>query len=135
MQGMAATTNRATSTAGAPIALRVLVVDADADMRALYRDALSAVGCEVVEASDGREALSNALVEPPTLVITEVRLPLMDGYALCEILRRDLATRAVPILIVTAEARSTELSRIRRAGANAVLVKPTPPDVLLGEVR
>jgi CheY-like chemotaxis protein len=135
MQGMAATTNRATSTAGAPVVLRLLVVDADADTRALYRDALSVVGCEVIEASDGRDALTKALVEPPALIITELRLPLVDGYALCEILRRDLATRSVPILVVTAEARSTELNRIWRAGANAVLVKPTLPDALLCEVR
>ena len=74
-------------------------------------------------------------MEPPALIITELRLPLLDGCALCEILRRDLATRAVPILVVTAEARSTELSRIRLAGASAVLVKPTVPDALLCEVR
>jgi two-component system, chemotaxis family, chemotaxis protein CheY len=136
MHGLAATTNRATSTAGgAPIQLRVLVVDADADTRALYQDALSVVGCEVIEASDGRDALTKALVEPPSLIITELSLPLVDGYALCEILHRDLATRAVPILVVTVEARSTELDRIRRAGASGVLVKPTPLDAIVREVR
>jgi two-component system chemotaxis response regulator CheY len=132
---MAAATHHATTTPGASINPRVLVVDADDDTRALYRNALSVVGYEVIEASDGRDALTKALVEPPTLIITEVRLPLVDGYALCEILRRDLATRSVPILIVTAEARSTELSRIRRAGANGVLVKPTLPDALVCEVQ
>jgi two-component system, chemotaxis family, chemotaxis protein CheY len=114
---------------------RVLIVDADADTRALYRRALPLAGCEVVEAVDGRDALTKALVEPPTLVITELRLPFVSGRALCEILRRDAATRAVPILIVTAEGRSSELDRIQTAGADAVLVKPAPPDAVVREVR
>jgi two-component system chemotaxis response regulator CheY len=134
MQGMSATIDRATITASG-IALRVLVVDADADTRALYRDALNAVACEVLEASDGRDALTKALVHLPALVITELRLPFVDGYALCEILRRDVATRSVPILIVTAEAGPTALNRIRHAGASAVIVKPTTPDAVLHEVR
>jgi two-component system chemotaxis response regulator CheY len=135
MQAMTAATHHATSTPGASINLRVLVVDADDDTRALYRDSLSGVGYEVLEASDGRDAMTKALVESPSLIVTELRLPLVDGYALCEILHRDLATRAVPILVVTAEARLTELNRIRQAGASAVLVKPTPVDAILREVR
>jgi DNA-binding response OmpR family regulator len=112
-----------------------LIVDSDADTRALYRMALALAGWEVVEAVDGRDAMTKALVEPPTLIITELRVPLVDGYALCDILRRDAATRSVPILIVTAEAHPSELDRIRKAGADAVLVKPTPPDSLVREVQ
>ena len=114
---------------------RVLVADPDADTRALYQTALPLAGCEVIEASDGRDALTKALVQPPALIISEVRLPLVDGYALCEILRRDAATRSVPILIVTADARAIESDRIRKAGANAVLVKPVPPDAVLSAMR
>src|SRR5579871_3030867 len=68
---------------------RVLVAEPDADTRALYRTALSLAGCDVSVALDGREALTTALVQPPTLIVSELRLPLIDGYALCEILRRD----------------------------------------------
>jgi CheY-like chemotaxis protein len=114
---------------------RVLVADADADTRTLYNTALPLAGCAVTEATDGRDALTKALAEPPALVITELRLPLIDGFALCEILRRDTATQSVPILVVTAETRPGELDRIRKAGATAILVKPTPPDAILSEVR
>jgi CheY-like chemotaxis protein len=113
----------------------ILVVDADDDTRALYRESFAIAGCDVVEASDGREALTEALARPPALVITETRLPFIDGYALCEILRRDRATADVPILVVTAEARPADVDRARRAGANAVLVKPTTPDILVNETR
>jgi CheY-like chemotaxis protein len=117
------------------ISPRVLVADADAGTRRLYELALPPAGCEVVQAADGRDALAKALTEIPTLIITELRLPLIGGIALCEIIRRDATTHSVPILVVTSETRPTELDRIRRAGADAVLVKPTFPDAIVGEVK
>ena len=115
--------------------VRVLLADADADTRLLYRESLQPAGCDVVDAADGRDALVKALSVRPTLVITETRLPILDGYALCEILRRDSITRSVPILVVTTEARPTELDRARDAGADVVLTKPVPLDVLLKEIQ
>jgi CheY-like chemotaxis protein len=114
---------------------RVLVADPHDDTRSLYCAALQSDGCDVVEASDGRDALAKALSLLPTFIIAELRLPLIDGVALCEILRRDPATRAVPILIVTAETRPTELERVRKAGADTVLVKPMAPDDMIQEIR
>jgi CheY-like chemotaxis protein len=113
----------------------VLVVDADPDTRALYREVFHANGWDVVEGADGREALAKALARPPALVVTEIRLPFLDGFALCDILRRDPATTAVPILVVTADARVAGADRVRRVGANAVLVKPTTPEQVLAETR
>jgi CheY-like chemotaxis protein len=127
-------TERAADAVPASAPWRVLVADSDPDTRALYQTALPLAGCEVVEASDGRDALTKALVQPPTLIISELRLPLVDGYALCEILRRDAATRSVPILIVTAEARPVEINRARKI-ADAVLTKPTLPETLLEEIQ
>jgi len=116
--------------------LHVLVADASDAARALYRESLQVeVGCDVVEASDGRDALVHALVHRPGLVITETRLPTLDGFALCQVLRRDAATRAVPILVVTADTHHADLERARAAGADAVLVKPVPPEALLLEIR
>ncbi len=115
--------------------LRVLVADPDADTRSLYRHTFELAGCDVLESSDGRDALAKALVGSPSLVVTDIRLPMLDGCALCEILRRDPVTRSVPILVVTAEVRPAEWSRIRRAGADAVLVKPVPLDDLLRETE
>jgi DNA-binding response OmpR family regulator len=113
---------------------RVLVVDPDAQTRALYERSFTSAGLDVVHAADGREALTKALVHPPSLVVMELRLPLIDGFALCEILKRDLATTRTPILTVTAETRPVQLERIRRLGADEVLVKPVPLDVLAARV-
>jgi CheY-like chemotaxis protein len=115
--------------------LRLLVVEPDADTRALYRQSFQMFGCDIVEAVDGREALAHALVRVPSAILTEVRLPFIDGYALCEILRRDRVTARVPILVVTGEARRDAIDRLKHAGANAVLVKPATPEQVLAEVR
>jgi twitching motility two-component system response regulator PilG len=122
----------APSAAPAP---RILVVDPDDDSRAMYREWFRLCGCEVIEASDGREALAEALARPPALVITELRLPFIDGYALCDILRRDHVTKGVPILVVTSDARTTEVTRARSAGATAVLPKPATPEQMLAETQ
>jgi CheY-like chemotaxis protein len=114
---------------------RILLVDPDDDTRTMYREWFQQSGCEVVEAIDGREALTEALIRPPALVISEIRLPFIDGHALCEILRRDHATARIPILVVTAEGRAADLARARVAGASAVLVKPATPEQLLAEMR
>jgi len=112
---------------------RILLVDPDDDTRTMYREWFQQSGCEVVEAIDGREALAEALIRPPAFVICEIRLPFIDGHALCEILRRDYETARIPILVVTSDGRTAELARARAAGASAVLVKPATPEQLLQE--
>ena len=113
---------------------RILVVDTNDDTRELYRQSFQLSGCDVVEASDGRDALTKALVRPPSLVVTEISLPFLDGFALCEILRRDRATADIPILVVTA-APPADMDRARRAGADIVVAKPTTPDHIVSLSR
>jgi CheY-like chemotaxis protein len=90
----------------------------------LFRDD----GCDVLEASDGRDALAKALIRPASLVITETDLPFLDGFSLCELIRRDTITRMVPVLVVAKNA--TEANRAVAVGASAVVVAPTSVEVL-----
>ncbi len=116
-------------------AAQILLVHADDATRAGYRASIQSSGCEIVEASDGREALAKALGTPPALVITALNLPMIDGYALCEILRRDPATANVPILVVTGENMPAAADRAYLMGADVVLVKPSTPEQILSETR
>jgi len=100
----------------------------------LYREVLQRRGSDVVDAVDGRDAMVRALSVRPSLVITELHLPILDGFALCSVLRRDSLTRAVPIVVVTAERRPSEVDRARAAGADVVLIKPVTPEALLSEI-
>jgi CheY-like chemotaxis protein len=114
---------------------RVLVVEPDDDIRALHREALRLSGYQVIESTDGRDALAKALTRPPALVVTGLRLAFIDGFALCEILRRDSQTDAARILVITSESQPSELARARLAGADRVLVKPVASNVLVREAR
>jgi CheY-like chemotaxis protein len=113
---------------------RILVAEGDEDTRTLYRAALHPLNFDVVDAADGRQALVSALSHPPNLLLCETNLLLIDGYSLCELLRRDAATRHVAILVVTGESRPSALDRARRVGVDSILVKPCSPEVLVAEV-
>ena len=114
---------------------RILIAEEDADTRELYRESLRTLDADVIDAADGRSALVSALVHRPSILITDTRLPVFDGYHLCDVLRRDGTTRTVPILVVTSESRPSELQRARDAGADSVLIKPLSPEALLQEVE
>jgi len=121
--------------AGFTSPIRVLIADPDAAARRHCIDGLRELGCDAIEASDGVEALVEALVRRPSLIVLETRLPGVNGPALCEILRKDSVTRSVPIVAMTADGTAVDVDRIRRAGANSVLVKPIAPDTILAELR
>ena len=119
--------------AGQPLAL---LVDRDSDTRKMYAEYLRlAETCEIDEAEDGREALAKALTRHPDVIVTETRLPGINGFDLCTLLRRDTSTSTIPIIVVTGDAFDAEIRRAERAGADAVLTKPCLPEKLAGEIR
>lgn len=112
-----------------------LVVDADRDTRALHALTLEPLAVEIQEAEDGADALARVAVRPPQLVVAELRLPRIDGVALCSLLRNDPATHDATILLVAASARPVDIERARRAGADDVLVKPVDPEEVREHAR
>src|SRR5215831_13315666 len=114
---------------------RVLIADSDPDNRVLYRDSFTCAGWSVTEARDGREALVQAFVTRPWVVVTELRLPIIDGASLCEILRQDSVTASARVLVITSEPGDAELDRARHAGANEVILKPCLPDRVIAEAE
>jgi CheY-like chemotaxis protein len=111
----------------------VVIADADADTMSLYREALRPLGVDVIACSDGRDALVQCFIQQPALVITDTWLPFVDGYQLCDLLRRDAMTRAVPIIVVTADIRTAELVPLKRLGAISIVPKPVSVDALAAE--
>jgi CheY-like chemotaxis protein len=112
-----------------------LLVDRDADTRHMYAEFLRRSAYEIDEAEDGREALAKALTRHPDVIVTETRLPGMNGFEFCRLLRDDTATRDIAILFVTGDAFETHAKRAQSAGADAVLVKPCLPEDLAQEIR
>ena len=112
-----------------------LLVDRDVDTRKMYAEYLRLFAFDTEEAEDGREALAKALSRHPDIIVTETRLPGINGFDLCRLLREDDTTRAIPIVVVTGDAFDSDVSRATAVGADAVLVKPCLPEQLAVEVR
>jgi DNA-binding response OmpR family regulator len=103
------------------IGARILVVDDDDDIRGLVRALLERAGHDVIDAPDGRAGLRELYAGSPDLVILDVAMPGLDGWATLERIRE---VSDVPVLMLTA--RDAELERVRglRAGADDYVVKP-----------
>jgi two-component system chemotaxis response regulator CheY len=109
----------------------ILTVDDSVTMRQMIIITLAKAGYEVVEASDGVEALAVAAGRKLDLVITDVNMPNMDGITLVRRLRAQPAFKFTPILVLTTEAGQEFKEKGRAAGATGWIVKPFSPDKLL----
>ena len=113
---------------------RILAVDDSAAMRQMVCMTLTSAGHEVLQAEDGKEALSLARQETVDLVITDVNMPNMDGIHLVRELRGLPTYRLTPVLVLTTEASVERKLEGKNAGATGWLVKPFNPDRLLATV-
>jgi two-component system cell cycle response regulator DivK len=90
---------------------------------------------EILTAEDGIDGVEMALAHTPDLILMDLSLPRLDGWAATEKLRDDDRTHDIPILAVTAHAIKAELDRALAAGCNAYLTKPIDEDLLLAAVQ
>ena len=116
------------------MATRVLVVEDDLLNRMFYHEVLQGRGYEVALVDDGALVMEEARGFAPDLITMDIQLPNISGLRLIRQLRRDEATRAIPILAITAFAGRGEEERIRGAGADGYLAKPVTIPKLLGAV-
>src|SRR6266481_4186791 len=113
---------------------RVLVVEDDQDLVELLDFNLKSAGFSTSTATNGVQALQMARSISPDLILLDLMLPELDGFAVCEILRRDPVTAEVPIIMLTA--LSSELARFTglECGANDYITKPFSPKKLISRV-
>jgi two-component system phosphate regulon response regulator PhoB len=114
---------------------KILVVDDEPDALELIKVNLASVGLTVVTAEDGDTALKKARAVLPDLIILDLMLPEVDGLEVCKILRRDEATRDIPIIMLTAKA--SEIDRVLglELGADDYVTKPFSPRELVLRVK
>ena len=112
---------------------RILIIEDEPAMRTVLTDLLVSEGHRVIAASQGADGLERALAEQPDLILLDVMMPRLDGFALAQELRR--LGRAVPILMLTAKGRVEDRVRGLDSGADDYLVKPFSGDELLARVR
>jgi adenylate cyclase len=114
--------------------MKVLVAEDNIDSRHMILDVLAASGYDTVAAVDGREALMKARDYLPDLVLLDINMPIMDGWAVCAELRNDPVTTQIPIIILTAQADIDSRIRGLGLGADDFLSKPFSPRELLARI-
>ena len=108
---------------------RILVIDDDSDIREVVGEALQFAGYEVTTARDGREGLIQARSFRPTLILLDLMMPGMSGWAFRAAQLRDAALAAIPVVVVTALGTDPDIQ------VEAVLAKPFRLEDLLVRVR
>ncbi len=114
---------------------KILVVDDEPDALEVLGFKLREAGYTPLFAKDGHRALTAARDEKPDLIVLDLMLPEVDGLEVCKILRRDTATAAIPVIMLTA--RATEMDRVLglELGADDYVTKPFSPRELVIRIR
>jgi two-component system alkaline phosphatase synthesis response regulator PhoP len=112
----------------------ILCIEDEADVLALLRHLLTRAGYCVETAATGREGLAKIEANPPALILLDLMLPDIDGFALCEILRHRETTAAIPIMLLSGWASSESRNVGLELGALDYVVKPFSPQDLVRRV-
>ncbi len=116
--------------------LKVLVVDDYAENVELLQELLTVNGYEIVTAYSGKEALRKVNLDLPDLILLDIMMPEMDGYQVCEELRKKEDTKEIPIIFVTAKTEVKDWTHaIFNVGVNSYITKPINPKKLLDKVK
>jgi len=114
---------------------KILAVDDEKHIVRLVQVNLERAGYAVVTASDGKEALEKVQAENPDLVVLDVMMPYMDGFEVLQNLRRNPATRDIPVIMLTAKAQDADVFKGWQSGVDCYLTKPFNPMELLSFVK
>ena len=114
---------------------RLLLIDDEPDLILLVKDYLEFRGYEVITAENGREALEVLEQEIPDMIICDVMMPEMDGYAFVNQVRQEERTSWIPILFLSAKGQSQDKIKGLNIGADVYMVKPFEPEELVAQVE
>ncbi len=113
----------------------ILIVDDDGDLRALVRTHLDALGFDVLEAANGLEGIEIARERVPDVVIIDLRMPVMDGWAAIPILKDDPKTCDIPVVVLTTESGPDDRRLAEGAGCDAFHTKPVDMVALVARLH
>jgi len=112
-------------------AYEILVVDDSEITREMLASALARIGMRVSEAADGREALEMLLQHRPDLIVTDLEMPVMDGFELLQRVRASAGLRDIPVVVVSSRGQQPDKVRASQLGADSYIVKREYSDRML----
>ncbi|MEO0101922.1 MAG: response regulator [candidate division WOR-3 bacterium] len=114
---------------------KILIIEDEERIVAVLERRLESEGYEVITASNGRLGFNKARQEKPDLIILDLILPEMDGYQICNFLKRDRRYQNIPIVILSARSQEKDMEEAKKAGADAYFTKPFNYEELLGKIE
>ena len=113
----------------------VLIADSDTATHRMFEAAFGAQQFRITTATDDQQALAIARTERPELIVTDLCMPKLDGFAVVEQLKSDAETAEIPVLAITAQPYPELQQRVRSAGFDALLIKPVTATTLVDVAR
>ena len=117
------------------MAAKILIAEDERDIRDLVSFSLRYGGFEVVEATNGEEAVEQAKAVSPDLILMDVRMPKMTGYEACKKLKAMDDMKHIPVIFLSAKGQEQEIQQGIDAGAEEYILKPFAPEDLVSKVR
>lgn len=114
---------------------RILIVEDEASIRRLLADLLHSQGFETLEAEDGAEGVQLVFAEAPDLVLTDLRMPVLDGFGFLHKVRSRIPPGRLPVIVLSALSMEDKVVQAFRAGATDYVIKPFKPFELVARVR
>ena len=113
----------------------ILVVEDNADVRQYIMSPLISSNYDVKEAVDGKQGIQKAKEIIPDLIVSDIMMPEADGYELCRVLKKDINTSHIPIILLTAKASEKSIVRGLETGADDYVTKPFNTQILLIRIK
>jgi two-component system, OmpR family, alkaline phosphatase synthesis response regulator PhoP len=114
---------------------KILIVEDEPDVLKTIKMGVEMENFEVIEATDGMEALSKVRQEQPNLIILDLMLPKMDGYKVCSLLKHDKKYMNIPVIVLTAKAQEKDEKLAKKSGADLYLTKPVSIEKVIQEIN
>lgn len=114
--------------------LKVMVIDDSKTIRRTAETLLKKVGCEVITAVDGFDALAKIADTHPSIIFVDIMMPRLDGYQTCALIKKNPRLKATPVIMLSSKDGLFDRARGRLAGSDEYLTKPFTKESLLRSV-
>jgi twitching motility two-component system response regulator PilG len=115
--------------------VKVMVIDDSNTIRRSAEIFLKQIGCEVILAEDGFDALSKIASEMPDLIFVDIMMPRLDGYQTCSLIKRNSRFKSTPVIMLSSKDGVFDRARGRMVGSDQYLTKPFTQESLVEAVR
>ncbi len=119
----------------AQLSARVMIIDDSKTIRRSAETLLKKVGCEVITANDGFEALSKITEHNPDIIFVDIMMPRLDGYQTCALIKNNQTFKTTPVIMLSSKDSIFDRARGRIVGSEEYLTKPFSKEDLIGAIN